>query len=697
MEINKIIIIRILFIVALLTVNLYSQQGWFPLNIVANSNSFNSIFFINDSVGYTVSNEGLVLISEDYGNTWNPLTLTTSSLNDVFFINEVGFIVGDKGRIFKTVDGIIWDEKISHTNEKLNSIYFIDADTGYIFGNASTILKTINGGESWSDLNAPLNLTITDGAFPVADFGMCVTAEGYILRTFNYGLTWEYRLYADYDAFYSIVFTNDTTAYISGWESDLGFLMKTMDRGFNFQHIYPNVFFNITSIFFVNENLAFIVGDGGYIGKTTDSGVTWRTIYNQSYKKLYSIFFTDSLNGYAVGEDSTILKTTDGGEIWLLLGSGFTSQLMAVDFPTSEIGFAAGTNGEVYKITDNKATLIYRETSFYNGFYFVYFINEFIGFTGGSNGKFFRTSDGGQSWILEDFRPQNVISMWTVDFYDDQIGIISADDKLLKSTDAGQSWYVIYSNTSSFDIEFLNSQNLVSVGIGGSIYKSMNGGENWVQKNSSTTQSLKSVDFINNTNGFAVGWNGTIVKTTDGGENWSNLNLGTSETLWKIKFINQNIGYIIGYNGFIYYTNDSGDNWHLQNSTTDESLNDIYFVDDTTGYIIGNSGTLLKTINGGIVGIEKITEPPNRFFLYHNFPNPFNPITKIRFEIPNSTYAKLSVYDLLGREVTVLVNEYLGSGIYETEFDASGISSGIYFYTLKADNYLETKKLVLIK
>src|SRR5690606_24192215 len=113
-----------------------------------------------------------------------------------------------------------------------------------------------------------------------------------------------------------------------------------------------------------------------------------------------------------------------------------------------------------------------------------------------------------------------VIAMWAIDFYQNQIGIVSADNKLLRTVNGGQSWSVINSNTSSFDVVFINEQTLVSVGIHGAIYKSSDSGLTWQVKNSPTNQSLKSIDFVDETTDYAVGWNGTIVKTTDAGETW---------------------------------------------------------------------------------------------------------------------------------------------------------------------------------
>jgi hypothetical protein len=121
-------------------------------------------------------------------------------------------------------------------------------------------------------------------------------------------------------------------------------------------------------------------------------------------------------------------------------------------------------------------------------------------------------------------------------------------------------------------------------------------------------------------------------------------------------------------------------------------------------YVSGNSNVTgtneIATVKySQTVGITKISSNvPDKSLLYQNYPNPFNPATNIKYQITNSKYITLKVYDLLGREVVILVNEKQNSGTYEVKFDGSNYSTGVYFYRLLADgNIIDTKKLVLIK
>lgn len=88
---------------------------------------------------------------------------------------------------------------------------------------------------------------------------------------------------------------------------------------------------------------------------------------------------------------------------------------------------------------------------------------------------------------------------------------------------------------------------------------------------------------------------------------------------------------------------------------------------------------------------------PKEYFLSQNYPNPFNPSTKIAYEIPFQEVVKLRVYDILGNMVTTLINQEKPAGSYEVEFNTSSLSSGIYFYTLQAGNFMETRKMVFLK
>lgn len=145
-----------------------------------------------------------------------------------------------------------------------------------------------------------------------------------------------------------------------------------------------------------------------------------------------------------------------------------------------------------------------------------------------------------------------------------------------------------------------------------------------------------------------------------------------------------------------------------------QTFEDIYKDTLPTGYILAtdvvdlNGDNRQDIIHSGIgvyISLSQDTvssvavdnNEPNNFYIFQNYPNPFNPSTTIRYEVPDRNFVTIKVYDILGNEIATLVNEEKPSGFYEIEFDAYNLSSGIYFYQLKAGGFTATKKLILLK
>jgi hypothetical protein len=116
------------------------------------------------------------------------------------------------------------------------------------------------------------------------------------------------------------------------------------------------------------------------------------------------------------------------------------------------------------------------------------------------------------------------------------------------------------------------------------------------------------------------------------------------------------------------------------------------------GLISGDGRTLYNyTITNTTTGVELTEQIPISYQLYQNYPNPFNPTTRIRYQVPERARVTLKVFDILGNEIVKLVDEEKETGIYEVEFNGSGLASGLYFYRIKADDYTDTRKAILVK
>ncbi len=141
--------------------------------------------------------------------------------------------------------------------------------------------------------------------------------------------------------------------------------------------------------------------------------------------------------------------------------------------------------------------------------------------------------------------------------------------------------------------------------------------------------------------------------------------------------------------------------WYLQyQSPTFAGFYDVRFIDRYTGWSCGD-GMILKTTNGGGYYLTEIVpinnSVPDEFILKQNYPNPFNPVTNINFSLPKEGFVSIKVYDVTGRMVKTLVNEVIETGNYTVTFDGSQFASGIYFYRLETNNFMETKRMMLVK
>ncbi len=216
---------------------------------------------------------------------------------------------------------------------------------------------------------------------------------------------------------------------------------------------------------------------------------------------------------------------------------------------------------------------------------------------------------------------------------------------------------------------------------------------------------MYSIYFTSPNTGYAGGEN-VLLKTTNAGDNWTNLGI-PNIWIFSIRFYDQNTGYVTGGN-IILKTTNAGVFWLNQFQPAYKHLYSIYPASANTVYTVGANGTILKTTTGGVpIGIKPISSSiPKKYILYQNYPNPFNPTTKIKFSIPflplskgeaEGVRVRLRIYDLLGREVTTLIDENLQPGTYEVEWNVNRFASGVYFYQLRAGDFVQTKKLVLLK
>lgn len=398
----------------------------------------------------------------------------------------------------------------------------------------------------------------------------------------------------------------------------------------------------------------FIVSSGGAVG------------YN-------SVSFYQS-TGFAAGDLGLIKKSVDQGLTWTSLTLGASTKINDVYTYNQNTVYMCGVDAMIYKSTNAGTNWTAQTTAAAYRYYDMDFINSTTGMVVGDDGRAGFTANGGTNWIQAQL---NVTPGAKLDY------------KVCDMIDVN-SWVVASADTQISNIQYSY------------IHRTTNNGTSYQNLYTMIGGLTSDVSFIyirvmSSTTIYAVTANGYFLRTIDNGVNWTAVQIPTIPV--TVSFANMSTGYCGGINGVVRKTTNGGLNWIQQNSPTTATINSVFCTDTINAYAAGSSGTIIRTQNGGtFVGMQQInSEIPNAFGLSQNYPNPFNPSTKIRFNIASASFVKLSVFNVLGQEVKVLLNDYLSSGFYEADMDASSLPGGTYFYRLNAGEFSETRKMVLLK
>ena len=444
----------------------------------------------------------------------------------------------------------------------------------------------------------------------------------------------------------------------------------------------------------------------GNIWKTSDSGKSWELLRTFDWGDLINkIHFMDENNGYIVGYDGTIAHTNDGGYSLDWQWYSIDDILFDFHFVDSENGWTVGDNGLILHTTDGGNNWDTQSAGTTERFYSVHFFNDLIGWIVGKEGSIFKTTNGGINWVQQINTAVPLKSIFSVDLN------------------------IVY-----------------AAGYSGVILKTTDGGDSWENNTSGTLNNLNKIEFVNLNSGWIVGDSGTILFTSDSGNTWISENSGTTENLHSISFVNGSTGWVAGnHSTLLKYEKSTvpvelisfdskvdGNSITLNWETATETNNSGFIVERKTlkeweslGFIEGNGTTaekhsysfiddlvnidankiyyrLKQTDFDGSFEYSNIVEVsynsiPSHFALQQNFPNPFNPTTRIKYQVSKLEFVLLKVYDILGNEVAALVNEQKPAGDYEVEFDAEGFASGVYYYRLEAGSFSEVKKMILMK
>ncbi len=668
--------------------------------------------FLNSNTGWIVGNnynntKGVVLKTTNGGINWQPLNSDSinSYCKSLSLLNEnTGWVVSrgsaSFGNLYKTTNGgNTWNTTQFLNSQNMQRVKFFDNENGWVCGFDKVISKTTNGGLNWTNkiVNNVANYTYVfySDIYPVSmnecwallSANNLSNVTNLVYKTTDGGDNWTLMysytdgLNGNSSSIWNIEFTDSQTGYLSG---GFNFIAKTTNGGINWNSLSTSI--QIYSILPLN-NVQILAGgintqNTAIVLKSTDEGGSWNQIFSNRNYNFVGVYFKDFQNGLAIEEKGVIFRTSNGGTSWNKIYENSSYVFSLIKFPSDTNGLIFCNAGKFLRTSDFGNNWTELTTPLAESKSKVIFINELTGFALGTGQNLYTTSNGGLNWNIinvpltgGDFTPLsgysdmsfiNSNTGWmcaaAYTYIPHGQGFYSYSNVIKKTVNGGLSWYIVYSSSSSFQYKTLK-------------FFTENRGWTWISN--------------------------LILETTDSGFSWNVLNTNPTFIYKKLEMFNESTGWIGG-SDYIVKTTNAGVNWFLQLQENGINVNSIFIKDENNVWFTGSNNRIYKTTNGGgiISAINQInSETPNNFSLSQNYPNPFNPSTKINYEVKSSGFVSLKVFDLLGKEVASLVNEKQNAGSYAVVFNSSefNLPSGIYFYTLNAGEFKETRKMVLVK
>ncbi len=678
-----------------------------------------------------------------------------NTLSAVDFVdNNLGFAAGDYGTILRTTNaGSSWDKINSGTGKDIMSMCFVNSSIGYIGGGSQMLRKTVDGGQTWQNIQLPVQGQ-WDTAYYVMDINFISQNVGYIIgfwlmeskiwKTTDGGNTWSTQTTGGADYLKKSYFLDENTGFAFGGPT-YSEVIKTTNGGTTWQSVSQESYIAY-SMHFINALTGVYGCADGRVYRTVDGGNTWNYALCPSSLDILSIKFIDANTGYGFGTGSVYIKTTDGGMNWdeFPIGAGSVSQYFDAEVTANGNLHAVGNYGAMIRSTNSGSTFVSQPYVTQHSICDIEFIDQNTGYAvaGFGEGDILKTTNAGETWVSQ--VSSYTLPLYGISFTSAETGYLAGSINIKKTTNGGTSWANVYTSTTNEifgDIFFTNVNTGYAVGSYGKLLKTTNAGATW---NSSTIPNastfISSIYFVNDNTGFAVGDNNKAVKTTDAGATWilmtvpagnfmnhNNIfftdaatgyissmagvfkttnsgetwfQLGTPTGGYSNVQFRGNFGYAVAGDGKIIKSIDGGNSWIIQPTVTENPLYALYFNSDNFVYSGGVRGTMIKTIPTELI-LTPVTgnsnETPKSFYLHQNYPNPFNPVTTIKFGVTKVGFVNVKVYDITGKVVDELVNNSLNPGSYEVKWDGSGFSSGVYFYSIKTNEFSETRKMILVK
>jgi|GEM_PF-1647409 len=662
-----------------------------------------------------------ILRTTDGGETWKTTFRyrngNASFWRDMFFLDsKMGWLLIESVGTFRTLDGGYSWTKISNVPSpfsiqpgvtiiptSLYKLYFTNPDTGWGLLGEQVIYYTTDGGKNWSRKFVP-ELSTTNGiVFIDQRNGWLYDESGKIYRTADGGNSWQIHFRIE-EAIPQIIHFWDQSNGIIVAQAGSGIktvFYKTTDGGNTWVLQPTEVSAVFLGIHFLNENEIWAVGPVGAVWHSKDRGHSWNVAVETVKPDFIDIQFVSLEKGWALGNalntslnlwQGVLLTTKNGGRNWEVQ-ERFPDYMVSIDMVDDQHGWAAA--GRYNDLLGKLEGAIYRTSDDWQTWQRMYFDNlqlfDLVAFDAqhacacGSKGAIFSTYDGRSSWHHAVINSSDSSLIWfhNLFFVDASLGWVTGSQSssqdgpwygaLFQTRDGGNTWNMIYQNI----------------------------GDQWLWR----------VTFVDTLQGWAIGQgaDGLIYHTVDGGYHWIEQNPDLPwHNFLDLCFIDPLHGWAVSHYGQIIYTEDGGNKWIKERALTGD-LTALTFIDPIHGWVAGYGGRILQTAQAGLIrktetGVQIKSQTERKSYrLLPNYPNPFNASTIISYELPENAKVTLRIYNLLGQEVRALLSDKnQPAGSHQVTWDGTDntgkqLPSGLYFFQIKTEHFVEVKKMILAK
>ncbi len=517
----------------------------YPLGLQDNHYyAFFDIQLTNDSIGWIGGFTG-ILKTTDKGTTWHKTVGASGWTTSLYFINDsTGWSSNSVGGILKTTDkGEHWTTIASLGWYWTKRIRFATPSVGWIVGqklyeNIGFIAKTTDGGTTWEFQDSSgvgyHDLCIIDSLNVVA-----VGDNGLIQYTRDGGNMWLYSGTNNHDDYNDVALENNKLWVIGGNYNYPAILINNLDSLswlWNAQKTYFTLS-SLNAVSFADDSLGWLSGEGGALFKTTNGGLSWEPL------DLFSINFLSACSPspnslFLGGDDGELVVTKDAGATWRVLTFAKYEGVTQIQFPTDQKGWfvlsSDSYGGSVYYTTDAGLTwskvirdsfsnpLVVQKIQFYDSLYGWYNEPAPVLLTKknsslqphlNSIGRFFRTTDGGTTWI--EYSTPGIINQFSfVSQNEGWLSVTTFNDTLYKTTDGGITWepHSVIPNLHSSDELTFVTENEGWLRINGEVFHTQDGGTSFVKSvNGNVYGNYPRLYFTSKDNGWFVGNNGMLM------------------------------------------------------------------------------------------------------------------------------------------------------------------------------------------